>query len=201
MMGKTHVAVGILTSLLVFQPTTITACAATIAGGALGGSAADIDAIKTDHNQDALLGQLIPVGITGAMLLVEHFFRGSITSSLQDPNRAAMVAGAAFYFLLLAKGYASGHRTFTHSILTAVLFTVAIYLVWPMAAPGYFAGYLSHLLLDSLNRKDIRLFYPLKKGISLKLCYADGKANSVLCWVGTTGSVVMTALLMLRVFG
>ena len=72
-MGKTHVAVGVLVALLVFQPTTIAACAATIAGGALGGSAADIDAIKTDHNHDALLGQLIPVGITGAMLLVEHF--------------------------------------------------------------------------------------------------------------------------------
>lgn len=73
MMGKTHVAVGVLVALLVFQPITIAACAATIAGGALGGSAADIDAIKTDHNHDALLGQLIPVGITGAMLLVEHF--------------------------------------------------------------------------------------------------------------------------------
>lgn len=79
MMGKTHVAVGVLVALLVFQPTTIAACAATIAGGALGGSAADIDAIKTDHNHDALLGQLIPVGITGAMLLVEHFLGESIT--------------------------------------------------------------------------------------------------------------------------
>ena len=103
MMGKTHVAVGVLVALLVFQPITIAACAATIAGGALGGSAADIDAIKTDHNHDALLGQLIPVGITGAMLLVEHFLGESITSSLQDPNRAAMVAGAAFYFVLLGQ--------------------------------------------------------------------------------------------------
>ncbi|MCC8103522.1 MAG: metal-dependent hydrolase [Clostridiales bacterium] len=45
-------------------------------------------------------------------------------------------------------------------------------------------GCLSHLLLDCLNKKPVRLLYPIKTGFCMRLCYADGAANKVLLWVG-----------------
>ena len=70
MMGKTHVAIGILSSLAIFQPTTISQCALAIAGGALGGVAADIDTVDNDYKHDALIGQLLSFGIAGIMIFL-----------------------------------------------------------------------------------------------------------------------------------
>lgn len=61
---------------------------------------------------------------------------------------------------------------------------MAVYLIYkPFSAPLAVA-YFSHLVLDVLNKKKIPLFYPLKFGICLKLCYANKKANKVLMYVG-----------------
>lgn len=81
-------------------------------------------------------------------------------------------------------GMSSNHRTFTHSFLALFLYTVAVYLIYkPFSAPLAVA-YFSYLVLDVLNKKKIPLFYPLKFGICLKLCYANKKANKVLMYVG-----------------
>ncbi len=43
---------------------------------------------------------------------------------------------------------------------------------------AFAVGYGSHLALDMLNYRPLLLFYPWKKGFSLKLCYARSPANS-----------------------
>ena len=38
-------------------------------------------------------------------------------------------------------------------------------------------AFASHVLLDMMNKKSVRLFYPAKKGFCLKWFYADRLAN------------------------
>lgn len=41
----------------------------------------------------------------------------------------------------------------------------------------FLVGYVAHILADMLNRKEVKILYPLQKGICLKICSADGIVN------------------------
>lgn len=198
MMGKTHVAIGILSSLAIFQPTTISQCALAIAGGALGGVAADIDTVDNDYKHDALIGQLLSFGIAGIMIFLMFITtnKSEFYASLSK-DKISICIGIIAYLILMIKGYLSNHRTFTHSFLAMLLFTIAIGIVNLNIIPFYLIGYFSHLCLDLLNKKDVPLLYPIKKGICFKLCYASKIANSFFMWLGTFGSIFMILSLLL----
>ncbi|MCD7764217.1 MAG: metal-dependent hydrolase [Lachnospiraceae bacterium] len=100
--------------------------------------------------------------------------------------------------ILCVAGRISGHRSFSHSFLFFVLMGGAVYQIYPAFLPGFCIGCLSHLLLDCLNKKPLRLLYPVKKGFCLNLCYADGAANKVLLWVGLLLSACGVALVWLQ---
>lgn len=197
MMGKTHVAIGILSSLAIFQPTTISQCALAIAGGALGGVAADIDTVDNDYKHDALIGQLLSFGITGIMVFILFITNKSELYASLSKDKISICIGIVAYLILMTKGYLSNHRTFTHSFLAMLLFTGAIGIINLNLIPFYLIGYLSHLFLDLLNKKDVPLLYPIKKGICFKLCYASKKANSFFMWLGTFGSIFIILFLLL----
>ena len=55
------------------------------------------------------------------------------------------------------------HRTITHSFLALVAMTVVAAIFSRYFALGMFFGYLSHLLLDSLNPTGVPFFYPFIK--------------------------------------
>lgn len=65
MMGKTHLTIGIATSLIVMSPTNFKECIIAIVGGSIGGVAADIDIVDNDYEHDALIGQFLALGIIG----------------------------------------------------------------------------------------------------------------------------------------
>ena len=49
---------------------------------------------------------------------------------------------------------------------------------------GFIIGFASHLLLDLINYRPIQLFYPLEKGVSLKICKANSRLNIVIMILG-----------------
>lgn len=198
MMGKTHVAIGTFSALLLLQPTTVPECALAIAGGALGGVTADIDTVGNDYKHDALIGQLLSLAIAGSMILCNFISDGGVIREILNTNRTIIIIGAVAYLVLLIKGYLSDHRTFTHSFLAAILFTLAIGLIYTPISASYFVGYLSHLFMDVLNKKDVPLLYPLKKGVCLKLCYAGKTANEAFMWIGFIGSIALAVYLILH---
>jgi len=55
------------------------------------------------------------------------------------------------------------HRTITHSFLALVAMTVVAAIFSRYFALGMFFGYLSHLLLDSLNPTGVPFFYPFNR--------------------------------------
>ena len=51
-------------------------------------------------------------------------------------------------------------------------------------------GYVAHILADMLNKKEIKILYPIKKGISLRLCSADGNVDKFL-FIGSVGIIIL----------
>ena len=190
MMGKTHLAVGIASALLVAQPKTLTGCAVSVIGGAIGGTLSDVD-LFDQENHHALKGQLLGVGLAILVFVLDRWLELGLFAKMLNPDRGmASVSGIAFAVLWIL-GVKSAHRSFTHSILGLILFSFVIKLLFPSMALSFSAAFVSHLILDFLNKKDLRLFYPLRTGVSLGLCYADRWANQVFLRLGTVLSVVL----------
>jgi inner membrane protein len=68
--------------------------------------------------------------------------------------------GRNFIFRIIQ--FFSKHRGFFHSITSAVLFSLAIAIIWPVASLGFFLGYSSHLIADSFTLEGIKPFWPFK---------------------------------------
>ena len=88
-------------------------------------------------------------------------------------------------------GFLSEHRTFTHSFLALVLYTFTTWLIYKPIALAVSVAYLSHILLDILNKRKVLILYPSKFGVCLKMCYANKTANKVFMYVGFGASVVL----------
>ena len=184
MMGKTHLTMGIAVTALAFHPTDIASWLLTIVGGAVGGTVADIDSVKTDYKHDALIGQALAVFILGASLLIDYGKDIGILSSIAIRNSGFVIVGGVVYLILYIVGFFSRHRTFTHSLFALALFSFSVYLICPSIATFYAVGYLSHLVLDILNKKTIPLFFPVGKGFCLGWFYANKIANKCFFWTG-----------------
>ncbi len=197
MLSKTHLVCGIATSLTVLQPQSPKELAVAVIGGALGGSIPDIDIIKSRTNLDSIITQSTAFIIATAAVFCDYYFNYGILRYLRMHPGSA-VTGAVLYIALMVIGFYAPHRSFTHSIAAMLLFTAAVRMIYPQLTNAYLLGYVSHLALDLLNRKPEELFYPIRKGICLKLCYSNRKANRFLF---TAGSVVTAGMLAYSIYG
>ena len=192
MMSKTHISVGIASSLglaLTF-PHTPQIIWAAVAFGALGGTTPDVDILDDDDTHDALIGQLISLGICGLMFLFDWILHFGIMSTILSHKKLSII-GVAVFFILYVIGYFADHREFTHSLLSLLLFSIAIALIYFPAVPFFAIGYFSHLAIDLLNKQGIQLFFPFDPEPCLKLCYASGIGNTVLMIVGIVASIIL----------
>ena len=198
MMSKTHVVTGIAASLLLLHPESRASYMAVVAGGALGGVMADMD-MKLDGKSSSGPGFLeTSYGEIGAkalfawLLVMDALSGGGICLNILDHGFQSMV-GIIIFIALFCLGIIARHRDRTHSILAMVVFSVAVWLVHREIGRAFAVGYASHLLLDLLNKRPIRLFYPFRKTVCLRLFYADRLANEVFFALGICA--IATALL------
>ncbi len=196
MLSKTHLAIGIATSLTVLQPSTPKEIAVAVIGGAMGGSIPDIDIIKNKTNLDSIVTQSTAALIVLAAVLCDYYFNYGIVRYLGS-HPESLFTGIALYVLFCVIGFYAPHRGFTHSFLGMALFTSSVRIIYPELTGAFLLGYASHLVLDLLNRKPMKLFYPIRKGVCLRLCYSNRLANRVLFIIGTSLSIVM---LMYQIF-
>lgn len=197
MMSKTHFAMGLATSLAVVQPKTYDECLVAVIGGAMGGVLADCDILDNDYKSDALIGQLLAAGTTIISLLIDYFFRLGIVQSILD-NKILSIIGFIIFCILYIVGVCSNHRTFTHSLMALVLFGIAVALINVPIAIGFIVSYVSHLILDVLNKKKVPVLYPLKWGVCLKLFYANKTANKVFMYIGFFMSALLLSVFIVR---
>lgn len=199
MMGRTHLAIGLATSLAVIRPGSLQECAVAVVGGAVGGVLADNDILDNDYHADALIGQLLAIGLVAITILFDYFFNLGICNTVCRQPLLPILGGVSFAVLYLI-GFFSEHRTFTHSFLALALYSISAWLVYRPLVYSVSAAYLSHILLDVLNKKTVPILYPLDFGICLKLCYANRTANKVFMYGGFAVSGVLLTIGLISSF-
>ena len=187
MMGKTHFTVGLATALAVLHPESVGECMVALIGGALGGVTADNDTLQRSH---AKLGHLMALQTMLLAIIVDLFFGLGLCESVYENQQSAVIGLIAFIVLWLI-GYCSDHRTFTHSLLGLILYSLAMAMIHQPLAFGFAAAYLSHIVLDVMTRKKLPLLYPFDYGICLKLCYANKAADKTIRFFGYAVSAIL----------
>ena len=190
MMSKTHLAVGVGTALALTQPQTAKGCCLAIIGGILGGMMPDIDILDNEHMMDAIHGQIIVAGMTAAVLVMDHFARWGVCKELFSRDPMLLIWGIIAWIVLYGIGIPQPHRGFTHSLLGLIAYTIPVALILPSAVPCYVIGFASHLVMDLLNKRNIRLLFPLNWGFCFGVCYDNKAANQILLYAGLSFSLI-----------
>ena len=109
------------------------------------------------------------------------------------------IIGMVAFCALSVYGEKQPHRGFTHSFLAAGLYVASITLTTMGMQVGYrkiviasfLFAYLSHLVIDLLNKKGEQLLFPAKDRYCLRLCSAKGIGNEMTAVCGSFISIVM----------
>lgn len=194
MLGKTHIFVGVASALVLTAPDNLSGCLSAIVGGAVGGCISDIDVNSNKNSRDSLYAKLIATGLIPLALVVDFIFDGGIIEYVKNCNRTSLAMGVILFVALCFIGSKQDHRGFTHSLLAMILFSVSIGMFCNPVLIPFVIGFISHLVLDSLNKKPIKLFFPIEKGVCFKLCYSNKTADKVCLAVGVVVTVIYLSL-------
>ncbi|MGM9629074.1 metal-dependent hydrolase [Butyricicoccus sp.] len=201
MLGKTHMAVGVAAGLAVMHPKNIQELIVGTGTLAVGSVISDIDIGTSDSHKDADKIIALAVFACVAVAAVEATMHLGIYQRLmRNSSLLRIVAGTAAFLLLCAFGKEQPHRSFMHSIPALVSLTGCVEIVFPLAAPYFAIGFISHLALDLCNRRDERLLYALKWGMSFGVCSSKGLVNRILFSAGSVVSAIVFAVLLLRIY-
>ena len=185
MEGLTHISVGMALSMLVTPIEAPADYVYALAGGALGGILADLDLWKTNNKRknEAIQTESIVVLLFFAAFLIDFFSEKLLLQHILS-ERFMTIIGAIGFLILIVISLRSQHRGFTHSIAAMFLYTFFVFGIYPPVGMACFVSYISHLLLDLLNKKGIRLFFPVTRKYCLKICAYDKTTNTVIMYIG-----------------
>lgn len=106
--------------------------------------------------------------------------------------------GVAGFALACTFAGISKHRGFSHSLLAMLIETACIWMVFPSVCVPFMIAFLTHIVLDVMNKKPVCVFYPVKKGICLGWFYADRTADKVFTALGTAWLAAISLLCVRR---
>lgn len=185
MLGKTHAAIGTATALLLLQPQSVAELGLAMVAGAIGSEIADIDSSTSNSHKKVNLICLWTVFIVALAAACDIYWKVGIFKYVSSNSNYLLFCTGLFAFIgICMYGKSTKHRTFMHSLLGLVTTSFAVTIACPKGTPYFMIAYLTHILLDLLNKKKVQIFYPLKKGICLNLCRSDGKTNDILGYIG-----------------
>lgn len=162
MTGKTHMAIGVVTTLSLSMNQSIENQILMVTAAAIGSLIPDLDHPKAKLNQKFLLFKndffrFLSYFSISLILFYMYFHFNSKFFGL-------------FGIVVLLVGL-STHRSFTHSILGFLAMSYITKIITStfnldIIYSGFMIGYGLHLLADFFTVKGIQLFYPIKKNIS-----------------------------------
>ena len=206
MTSRTHIPIGVITALAVAQPATIPGCMCAIAGGAIGGLFPDIDNApvqkKYNISEKEDWWQLVVYAVLGigAFFGLDYIFGDGacnyIYTNFGIPMGIAIVIfiGLCIFGLWRTSGkQLNPHRTFMHSLLACILFTVCVWFICRPISIAFGLGFISHILIDIVNKTGVQYFWPIKTKICLKWCDSNGKTNRI---VGTIAILMAISVSM-----
>ena len=194
MMSKTHLAVGVAAALTVCRPNDLGAVFGAVIGGAVGGVFCDVECDAGQPMRDALLGRVNAGGITAILLAADWLMKTGVWTGILSQSAASLGTGLVTFIITFLIGRLCRHRGFTHSLLFVFLISFGLFCFSPPIGIAALAGGLSHLLLDTLNKKPVPWFFPIGKGFCLRLFYSNRTANTAFMWAGFTVSVALITM-------
>lgn len=200
MQGKTHLVVGTAVTMAVLHPDNVPELIGGTAIAALGTLICDVDSDSSESNQKGSIA--VGIGFIALLLLmlIEHKWNMGITDFLlNNSNIIRFIIGLVLFLVVCIFGKLHAHRTFMHSFLAGVILTGCLYIMFPTTIKYFIVAFISHLVLDVVNKKGEQLFYPLKIKVGLGLCSADGAFNKLLFGIGNIGLIVVYAVLIIRI--
>ena len=196
MLAKAHIAVGLAAAFSIIRPETVAEALPVIAGGALGCLICDLDCENKSEKSDSSHWRGVMALVAAAALIEDHLLDGGMWRSLGQSAQYLWFAGLAGFVITCVFAGGSGHRGFSHSLLAMGLETACLWLIFPAVAAPFAIAFSSHVLLDLMNKRSVRLLYPAKKGICFGWFYADRHANKVFAACGTVW--LIAAILICR---
>lgn len=194
MLGKTHMMVGIAATVAITKPATVSEMILAAGGGALGALISDIDVGTSGSHKEADKIVALSTLVVGGVIACDYFFHTHmIARILRNSGYARTIAGILLFIGICAFGKEQPHRSFMHSFLALLMLDVALGIMWERAVPYFTIGFLSHLATDIFNKKQVRLLYPMKRGIALGWFHAHGIANRLFFLAGCAVTAVELA--------
>ena len=194
MQGKTHLVIGVALSLAVMRPSTMPALVGGAGIAALGSVISDIDAGQSGAGHDAtkVVASIVIAGVL--VLLADLYFHlGLYARFLRRGRETGFMLPLLLFILFAAVGMLTRHRSFMHSLPAMILFTACIWFMQRAMTPYFAIAYASHLLLDLTNRRGMRLFFPSRKLVSMKLFASNGWMDRILLTAGVIALVLVVA--------
>lgn len=200
MTGKTHLAVGEAAALLLTRPTSPGALVLCLGTAAIGSVICDVDAVSSrSHKQMTALTSAVAVFIAAVSAIELHFGFGFI-NLLRQTNLARIFLGLILILLVCNYGMRQPHRSFMHSLPGWLILSALVWEIFPGLTGAFAIAMASHILLDLLNRKRVRLLYPLHWGLAFRLCPSDGHINDLICVGGTVAAGLGLVLSLWSIF-
>lgn len=197
MTGRTHLAVGAAAALAAAGPAAgLAGLAAAAAGGAVGAALPDLDVRDTAHPWRERLVRASAAALLATALLLDATHGGPLLRAATERGLGALALGAAGLAALACAARLSAHRSFSHSLLALAGFAAATHLVCPPLAPYVALGFTTHLALDALTHRGMRLLWPLPARASAGLCKTGGVVDACLlvAALALAAVVIWTAL-------
>lgn len=187
MTKNTHLATGVALTTALMMPNDMHSLVVCICGAAIGSTIPDVDVASSKPRKE--LNTIVSISVTAIAILImlEMIFKIGIYQLIESQaGLYRSILGFVTFLLLSIFGTTTKHRTFTHSIIGLITFTGATWVFLPSIALPFCFGMISHIMLDMLNTKKVRLLFPnIKFGIAFKLCHADGRANMLIGIIST----------------
>ena len=191
MLWKTHLAVGMACTLAIFPPKNIWDAVILVSAAAIGSTLPDLDAVNSKSGQTMNRIMASVVGITCAFMFLDYYLGFGILEWLKGISFiASMLPGAIIFVCACAFGRNQPHRSFMHSVLALAILDLSLYCICPSAIKYFSIGFVTHILVDLLNKKRVRLLYPFKVMVGVPLFASDGIANDIIFALGTTTCIV-----------
>lgn len=199
MMGVTHIFIGTMSSVILTAPESPGGCLVALVGGAVGGIVCDIDLGSCKRRTDVSQAGQLAAGIALACLTADRLLTIELSRSIRGRTPQEIAAGLTSLATLYLWGRRQPHRGGTHSLAAAAAFGMCIHLVCgSMLAEPFLIAMLSHLVLDLLNCRPVRLLYPMRPGFCLRFCGVDGLSDRLLCTVGFWGTILGIGMYVVR---
>lgn len=178
MKTTTHIVCSNALALAFVRPDSPSSLLLTLGAATLGGTISDLDVSSKNSHKYASIFTIICSIILIIIGLSELYLHIGINEWILDNSSYFRIISCFFILVLVCYfGYLMPHRSFLHSFLGIFILCLLCYISLGKVVIPFMIGIISHVLLDLLTIKGIRLFYPLKNKYSLKLCVYNGKVN------------------------